>query len=386
MTVTLQGDPLMEKNTQCVHSGTLEDPATRGLNTPIFTSSSFRNLDAAQNLYPRYFNTPNQKSVVDKLCALEHAEAGLLFSSGMAAVSTVMLALLGPGDHLVVQRDIYGGTHHLVTSALARFGVEVSFVTNRPNAVAAAVRPNTRLIYIETPSNPLLRVIDIAAVAETARSRQIPTAIDNTFATPVNQNPFDMGIDIVVHSGTKYLGGHSDLCCGAVLTSRDLARKIHAAAASLGGSLNAATCYLLERSLKTLAIRVERQNRNALVLARFLRAHPRVARVHYPGLEDHPGFEIARRQMRGFGGMLAFEPEAAAIGSDRFLRRLRLIAPALSLGGVETIVCVPAVTSHAELSVAERTELGISDNLLRLSVGIEDVDDLVADIDQALRP
>ncbi|MFZ0241353.1 MAG: PLP-dependent aspartate aminotransferase family protein [Desulfobacterales bacterium] len=374
----------MGKDTQCVHSGSIADRMSGGLNSPIFTSSSFIYLDAQENIYPRYYNTPNQKAVVDKLCALENTESGLLFSSGMAAISTVVYALAGKGDHVVMQRDIYGGTHHFATAEFERFGIDYTFVSNKPDDFAAAIRDTTRLIYIETPSNPLLMITDIAAVADVARSHRIPSAIDNTFASPINQNPHESGIDIVVHSGTKYLGGHSDICCGAVLSSGQLIERIKSSAVNFGGSLNAATCHLLERSLKTMGIRVERQNKNALTIARHLSGHPHIRRVYYPGLETHPGFDIARRQMSGFGGMLSFELDERQIDPQHFGRALELIRPALSLGGVESIICAPAVTSHIKLSPAERLELGITDSLFRLSVGIEDVDDLIGDLDRAL--
>ena len=372
----------MQKNTRCVHSGTRKDPLTGGLNTPIFTSSSFRYLGTDENVYPRYFNIPNQKAVVEKLCALENAEDGLLFSSGMAAISTAMLAFLGSGDHVVLQRDIYGGTHHFVTADFERFGIEFTFVDNQAADIERAVKPNTRIMYIETPSNPLLLITDIEATAQIARDNNALSIIDNTFATPINQNPLDLGIDIVTHSGTKYLGGHSDLCCGAVLTRRDLAGKIAATAANLGGSMNAMTCYLLERSLKTLGVRVEAHNRNAQIIAEHLQKDARIQKVYYPGLENHPGHALAKKQMRGFGGMLAFELDGPA--PESFLKNLRVITPALSLGGVETIICSPATTSHQKISAAERAELGITDNTLRLSVGIEDPDDIIADIDRAL--
>jgi len=373
----------MKKSTQCVHSGTYLDEATLGINTPVFTSSSFQYLEAPETIYPRYFNTPNQKTIIAKLCALENGQDGLFFSSGMAAISTVMLALLGSGDHVVLQKDIYGGTHHFATAEFERFGIEYSFAPNEAAAFEAAVRPNTRIIYIETPSNPLLLITDIEAVARIARSRNILTVIDNTFASPINQNPLDMGIDIVIHSGTKYIGGHSDICCGAVVASEKLNAQIRSAAANLGGSLNAGTCYLIERSLKTLALRVERQNRSALEIARWLEANPNIERVYYPGLESHPGFKTAARQMRAFGGMLSFELQKGKIEPSRFLKQLRLIKPAISLGGVESIICAPAATSHAKLSAQQRAEMGITDRLLRLSVGIEDVQDLIADLDQA---
>ena len=372
----------MQKSTRCVHSGTAKDPLTRGLNTPIFTSSSFEYLDTDHNVYPRYFNIPNQKAVVDKLCALENAEDGLLFSSGMAAISTAMLAFLGSGDHVVLQKDIYGGTHHFVTADFKRFGIEFTFVSNEAADIEKAVKPNTKIIYIETPSNPLLLITDIAATAQIAKDHNALSIIDNTFATPINQNPLDLGIDIVAHSGTKFLGGHSDLCCGAVVTRRELADKITATAANLGGSMNAMTCYLLERSLKTLGVRVDKHNSNAQIIAEHLQKDARIQKVFYPGLEDHPGHALAKKQMRGFGGMLAFE--LGGQSPEQFLKNLKVITPALSLGGVETIICSPATTSHQKISAAERAELGITDNTLRLSVGIEDPDDIIADIDRAL--
>jgi len=282
----------MQKTTRCVHAGTRKDPATRGLNTPIYPSSAFEYEGGSENIYPRYYNTPNQRAVAEKLCALEGAEEGILFSSGMAAVSAVMLAFLNSGDHAVIQQDIYGGTHHFVTADFKRFGIEFTFTGNSAAEIEAAVRSNTLLIYIETPSNPLLMITDIQAVADIGRRRGIVTAIDNTFASPINQNPLGIGIDIVIHSGTKYIGGHSDLCCGAALGRATHLARIKTTAVNLGGSLNALTCYLLERSLKTLAVRVERQNANAMAVAEFLARHPAVARVNYPGLEAHPAHAV----------------------------------------------------------------------------------------------
>ncbi|MGD9301697.1 MAG: PLP-dependent aspartate aminotransferase family protein [Desulfobacterales bacterium] len=375
----------MKKNTQCVHSGTHIDPETKGLNTPIYTSSSFEYLDAPENVYPRYFNIPNQKSIIDKLCALENAEDGLVFSSGMAAISTVLFSFLNSGDHIVLQKDIYGGTHHFATAEFDRFGIEYSFASGTINEIEGAVRKNTRVIYIETPSNPLLVITDIEAVVQLARSKNILTVIDNTFATPINQNPLDFGLDVVTHSGTKYIGGHSDICCGAALASKELINRLKPSAANFGGSLNAMTCYLIERSLKTLGIRVEKQNHNALQVARHLETKSLIRKVYYPGLEDHPGFDIARKQMKSFGGMLSFELDTEKIDPRRFLDNLKMITPALSLGGVETIICAPVTTSHQKMTDAQRAELGITDSLLRLSVGIEDPEDIIADIDQALK-
>jgi len=375
----------MHPQTQCVHSGSYRDPATRGLNTPIFTSSAYAYLDREQTPYPRYFNTPNQEAVVRKLCALEGAEGGVLFASGMAAMSTAILAFAGAGDHVVLMDELYGGTHAFATDEFARLGIACTFAGTGAEALCAAVTPRTRVMVVESPTNPLLSVVDLRRVAAFARERGVVTVVDNTFATPLNQNPLSLGIDVVVHSGTKYLGGHSDLCCGAVLAAAAPVRRVLALARHLGGSLDAQACYLLERSLKTLALRVERQSANALALAQFLESHPSVARTHYPGLPESPGHALACTQMRGFGGMLAFELRAGAVPPARFVRALALIAPALSLGGVETTICAPAETSHAKMSAEERRRIGIGEGLFRLSVGIEHVEDLVADLEQALK-
>ena len=374
----------MKTDTQCVHSGSYFEKTTGGINTPIFTSSAFDYLDREEIPYPRYFNTVNQDVVVAKICALEGAGAGVLFSSGMAAISTAILAFAGAGDHVVLMDELYGGTHAFATDTFARLGIAHSFAASSADAIEAAVNDRTRVIVIESPTNPLLTVVDIARVAAMAGSRGITTIIDNTFATPINQKPLALGIDIVVHSGTKYLGGHSDLCCGVAVTSRERTERILQVARHLGGSLNALTCYLLERSLKTLALRVSRQSANAQAIAAFLNGHPRIKQVNYPGLEDAPGHATARAQMTGFGAMLSFELDASGIDTDAFLRQLALIRPAVSLGGVETTICSPAVTSHAKMSAEERQRVGVTDALLRLSVGIEDADDLIDDIRQAL--
>jgi cystathionine beta-lyase len=375
----------MQTDTRCVHSGSYFDTATGGINTPIFTSSAYDYLERQEAPYPRYFNTVNQDAVVKKLCALEEAEGGVLFSSGMAAMSTAILAFAGAGDHVVLMDALYGGTHAFVTETLERLGIGYAFTPSSAAAIAAAATERTRVIVIESPTNPLLTVVDIAAVARFAQSRGITTIIDNTFATPINQTPLALGIDIVVHSGTKYLGGHSDLCCGAALASQSKTEKILHLARHLGGSLNAISCYLLERSLKTLALRVTRQTANAGQIADYLERHAKVRRVHYPGLKGTPEHDLARLQMTGFGAMLSFELDAQPIEMDRFLRHLKLIRPAVSLGGVETTICAPAVTSHARMTAEERARIGVTDDLLRLSVGIEDPVDLRDDLEQALR-
>lgn len=373
----------MQKATKCVHAGTIKSPLQQGVNSPIYTSTSFIFLDPEKDelLYPRHFNTANQKAVVAKMCALENGEGGLVFGSGMAAITTTLFALLQKGDHAIFQDGLYGGTYHYIISSLPKYGIDYSFVEIQdPEAVEQALRPNTKVIYIETPSNPLLKITDIAAVAAFAKKNNLVSVIDNTFATPINQNPLTLGIDVSLHSGTKYLGGHSDICCGAVVTSKELAKRIDECANQLGGSLDANTCYLLERSLKTLSLRITRQNENALHIARHLRNNSNIEKVFYPGLEDHDGRDIAVRQMSGFGGMLSFELKGDGKTARRFLENLKLIPPATSLGGVETLICIPALTSHAEVSKEDREAMGIKDQLIRVSVGIEDPGDLLADI------
>ncbi len=373
----------LQPATLCVHAGGYHDEATGAITTPIFTASSYGYPSpTGQNTYQRYFNVPNQRAVADKLAALEQGDDALIFGSGMAAITTVLFALLKPGDHAVFQEDLYGGSYHFVAAELTQFGVEVSFVKTGGD-FAAAIRPATKLIYVESPSNPLLHCVDLAAIAALGKSRGVLTVIDNTFASPINQNPLSQGIDIVIHSATKYLNGHSDLNAGAVIASGDLIARLRPSAVNHGGMLDAHACYMLERGLKTLALRVGRQNENAGRLARWLQQHPAVVRVNYPGLPDHPDHAVAARQMRGFGGMLSVELRDAA-QAVATLGRFQLATSALSLGGVETLVSSPARTSHVKMTAAERAAVGIGDALLRVSVGIEDADDLIADFSQAL--
>lgn len=375
----------LSKNTLCVHKGTHHESNQPGVNTPIYTSTSFAYLDTDARTYPRYFNTPNQASVTQKLAALESGEDALIFGSGMAAISTALLTLVKQGDHVLFQGDLYGGTHHFITTDFPRFGIEYSMAdATNIEMFEEAIQFNTKLIYIETPSNPLLKLTDIKKIVALAKQYGVLTMIDNTFATPINQNPIPMGIDIVMHSGTKYLGGHSDICCGAIIGSKELVDRIKSTSTHFGGSINANTCYLLERSLKTLALRVKQQTQNAGAIASFLENHPKIKKVNYPGLESHPQHDIAKEQMQGFGAMLSFELQASAEETRHFLKKLQIAQAAMSLGGVETILCEPATTSHVKLSPEQRQNLGISDSLLRLSVGIEDIDDLLADFEQAL--
>jgi cystathionine beta-lyase len=370
------------KKTVCVHEGNIVDERVGGTNTPIHTSTSFAYLDNRPITYPRYFNTVNQEAVVRKMNALEYGENSLVFSSGMAAISTTLLSLLKSGDHALFQNGLYGGTFNFITTRLQDFSIEYTVVEdNSEESFKKAIRPNTKAVYVETPSNPLLNIIDLEMIASLARSNGVVSVADNTFASAINQNPLNFGIDIVLHSATKYLGGHSDICAGTVTSSDSIIDLIRKTAVGLGGSLNALTCYLLERSLKTLAVRVAQINSNAMEVALFLNGHPGVKKVYYPGLPEHPGHPIARKQMAGFGGMVSFELDA--LDSVSFQKKLRLIRPSVSLGGVESIICSPALTSHARLSREERMRAGISDGLLRLSVGIEEADDLIFDLKQA---
>jgi cystathionine beta-lyase len=369
--------------TTCVHTGTHIDERTCGVGSPIFTSTSYAYPNPKdENIYPRYFNVPNQQVVARKVAALEKAENALVFGSGMAAISTLLFAHLKPGDHVLFQADLYGGTYHFVSTELSAFGIQVGFAAT-PEEFEAGLRPTTRVMYVESPSNPLLRCVDLTAIAGLARSRGVLSIIDNTFATPINQTPIELGIDAVVHSATKYLNGHTDVNAGVIASSNPIIAKTAEYAVNHGGTLDAHACYQLERGLKTLALRVKQHNENAGRLARFLAEHSAVSRVNYPGLKSHPDHAIAARQMRGFGGMMSFElREPGRV--DEVLRRFQLATPALSLGGVETLVCLPSKTSHRSLSPEERKRAGISDGLVRVSIGIEDIQDILEDFEQAL--
>ena len=371
------------KETQCVHSGTIVDRENEGSNSPVYTSTSFGYLDKESPVYPRYFNTKNQQALAEKISDLENGESALVLSSGMAAITSTLYTFLSQGDHVVFQSALYGGTIHFIGQELSRFGIEYSFINSTDvKDYEKAVSENTKVIYIETPSNPLLKITNLEDIANMAKSKNILSVIDNTFASPINQNPIDWWMDIVIHSATKYLGGHHDITAGAVIGTREKIEKIRETARNFGGNLDARICYLLERSLKTLHLRVERQNENALQIARFLKDHNKVEKVNYPGLESHPGHETAKRQMKGFGGMLSFELKDPRI--IEFQKNLKLIRPAVSLGGVDTIVSSPVLTSHKSLSNDELEREGIGETLIRLSAGIENVDEVMEDLDQAM--
>jgi len=375
---------ILKKATQAVRAGSRHDKNMGGLNTPMLSSSAIEYLDDSEVRYPRYFNLLNHDVVAEKMSALESAEAGLVTSSGMAAIASILFGLLGDGDHVVFTEGLYGGTHALIVNELKRVGISHCFAANDIAAIERATTAETRMIFVESPGNPLLNVVDLAAIAAFAKPRDILTVIDNTFATPILQNPLELGFDLVMHSGTKYLGGHSDLCCGTVNGPAALISKVRNHGINHGGCLNAQDCHLLERSLKTLEIRVQRQSENAAFIARQLENSEYVKRVHYPGLESDPGHDIAARQMRSFGGMLSFEL-VDSIDPVTYLRRLNMVNCAISLGGVETTICQPVATSHQKMPEAERQRLGITDGLLRLSVGIEDAEDISADLLNALR-
>ncbi len=377
----------MKKSTQCVHSGAYFDEKSGGVNTPIFTSTAYNYSEEGGIPYPRYFNTINQEVVAQKIAALERGEAALIFSSGMAATMTALLGVLQAGDHLILQNDIYGGTHYAVREQLSKLGIEFTFVEGRKaEDFKKAIKPNSKAIFIETPSNPLLLLVDIAEMANFAKENNLISFIDNTFGTPIFQNPIQLGIDVVIHSGTKYLGGHSDLSCGAVVTSQVLIEKIHHVAFNFGGNLDSMACSLLERSIKTLAIRVKTQAQNAQKIAEALQKLPQVKNVFYPGLPNHPDHEIAKKQMKGgFGAMLSFELDTDKEGRAKFVRHLELVCKAVSLGGVESTLTEPVLTSHSKVDAKMREKMGILDNLYRLSVGIEDAEDLIEDLTNAIQ-
>ena len=370
-------------NTICTHTGAIEDKTFQGSVSPLYMSTSYDFMGVDSKRYPRYFNTPNQEHLSKKIAALEHAEAALIFGSGMAAISATLLTFLKSGDHAVIQNDIYGGTRNFIVSHFKNYGIQYSFTRDlSAEAFEECIQENTTLIYIETPSNPLLKLVDIFAIAKLAKSRQIITAADNTFATPIIQNPIDLGIDIVIHSATKYFGGHSDISAGAVASSQEVMDKIWDLAKDFGGNLSDYTVWLLERSMKTLGIRVKAQQRNAKRLAKFLENNKAVKAVHYPGLKSNEYHSLAKIQMKGFGAMLSFELNNHW-SSEEFLKALKLIKPSMSLAGVESTMLLPSKTSHALLTDVERMEQGITDQLIRFSVGIETKSDLIEDIQQA---
>lgn len=370
-------------NTRCIHDGELKDDKFKGAVSPLYLSTAYDYLEVVDHKYPRYFNTPNQLALSKKISSLENCEKSLIFGSGIAAIFASMFSFLKTGDHVVFQSSLYGGTINLILKEFKKFNIEHTLVESLEiEDYKKEIKSNTKLIYIETPSNPLLQLIDLKAVSDLAKNNNLISIIDNTFASPINQNPSDFGIDIIVHSATKYLGGHSDILAGTISSSKILIDKILDSSINYGGNLSEHTVWLLERSIKTLFLRVKAQNKNAQKIAEFLHLNDNVKSVYYPGLESHPQHELAKKQMNGFGGMLSFLIKEEK-KSDEFTRFLKIIKPAMSLGGVESTITSPALTSHSKISKEKREKFGISDGLLRFSVGIEDYEDLKNDLTQA---
>ncbi len=382
-------------STRSVYLSQRVDPHTRAIVPPVSQNVAFAydELDTWRavalqqvpgDIYSRNSN-PTTRAFEEKVAALEGAEIATSFATGMAAVSTTLFALLSPSQRAVSVRDAYGATYLHFTQILPRFGVVCQVCeTEDHSAIEAAVEQGCDVLYLESPTNPTLKVLDIARLSAEARKIGAITIVDNTFATPVNQNPVSLGADLVIHSATKFLGGHGDVLGGVVCGRRELVEQIYRHRELTGPSLDAHSAFLLLRSLKTLGLRVQRHNENALALARFLEEQPKVERVYYPGLRSHPGHETAKRQMTGFGGVLSFEIAGGFEAVARLLPRLRYAYMAANLGQVETIVGPPAMTSHVELSDEERTAAGVPEGLIRYAVGIEDLDDLKADLEEAL--
>ena len=371
-------------NSTCVHVGEVKDEQFKGAISPIYMSTSYAFDGVEVKRYPRYLNTPNQEMLCKKIAALERTEDALIFSSGMAAISSSMLAFLQKGDHVIIQQIIYGGTYNFVVSEFDKYGIEYSFTeSDKADDFRELIKKNTKILYIETPSNPLLGITDMSAISDIAKEHQIITMIDNTFASPINQNPVDFGIDIILHSATKYMGGHSDISAGAIAATKEHIELIWKTAINLGGNLSDQTVWLLERSLKTLNLRVKEQTKNAQIMAEYFEDNNNIDRVYYPGLTSHPQYEIAKKQMKGFGAMLSFELKKG-IDAMKFQNSLQLIKASMSLAGVESTTVSPTQTTHALLNEEERLERGIKDGLIRFSVGIEETEDLIKDIEQAI--
>ena len=371
-------------NTICTHVGQVKDEQYGGSVSPIYPGTSYEYIDKEIDRYPRYSSTPNQEFLSKKIAALEGTEDAMIFGSGMAAISTSLLAFLNSGDHIILQNDIYGGTRNLVEAQFNRYGIEYSFTEGlEVKNFEEKIKKNTKAVYIETPSNPLLKIVDIKNVADLSKSNGLVSFIDNTFATPLIQRPHALGIDIILQSATKYFGGHSDICAGAIAASSEHKEHIWNLSKNIGGSLSDYTAWLLERSMKTLSVRFYAQQKNAVELANYLKDCKYIDKIYYPGLASHPGHEIAKKQMDGFGAVISFELNKK-IDPKSFLKSLNMINPSMSFAGVESTMLSPAETSHSLLSPEDRIAQGITDNLIRFSVGIEDVPDVIDDFEQAI--
>jgi len=375
--------------TTLIHAGEPKPRIMGAVSLPIFQSSTFEygGQDSYHDLkYIRLNNTPNHIALHQKLAALESAESAIVTASGMAAITTTLLTILGSGDHFLAQECLYGGTHDFLTKDLPSLGIAFDFIDgNDPGSWKDKLRANTKAIYVETITNPLLQIADLKTLVEFAREHGIISIIDNTFASPINFRPPEWGFDLSIHSCTKYLNGHSDIVAGAVIGRADLIKKVLYKLNHLGATLDPNTCFLLHRGIKTLAVRVKHQNESALAIAKYLENHPAINTVNYPGLESHPGYQIAKDLLDGYGGMISFELNGGVKAAENLIQRITLPICAPSLGGVESLITRPATTSHLGMSQKERESLGISDSLVRLSVGIEATEDLIADFDQALK-
>jgi len=370
------------KSTKCVHSGNLIDEKYHGNISPLYPSITYDFIKS--DVYPRYFNSPNQIGAAKKISDLENAELSLLFGSGLGAISSSMFSFLKKGDHVILQDSLYGGTINFVNTEFNKFGIEYSYVDiNDTGKLNSSVKKKSKIIYIESPSNPLLNITNLIEISDFAKSNSLISMIDNTFASPINQNPLDFGIDLVIHSATKYLGGHSDILAGSVSGKSSYIDKIKNSGLNFGANISEYSAWLLERSIKTLSLRVNSQNNNALQIAKFLTSNNKVEKVYYPGLKSHKNHDIAKKQMYGFGGMLSFELKSN-IDPIKFVQDLKIIKPTMSLAGVESTITSPALSSHKKMDPEIRRALGISDNLLRFSVGIENFEDLVLDLDKSL--
>jgi cystathionine beta-lyase/cystathionine gamma-synthase len=374
--------------TRIIHAGEPKPRILGAVAMPIFQSAMFEyagETDYHDLKYIRLNNTPNHIVLHAKLASLENAEAALVTASGMAAISTALLSFLSTGDHVLAQSCLYGGTHDFLTRDFQSFGIAYDFIdADDPSSWESRVRPETKVVYVETLTNPLLELADLEAIAKFARSRGLVSIIDNTFATPVNFRPLEHGFDLSVHSCTKYMNGHSDIVAGAVIGRADLVDRIKHKLDHFGGSLDPHAAFLLHRGVKTLAVRVRHQNASALEIAKFLESRPEVARVNYPGLASHRRHDRAKRLLAGFGGMLSFELKGGVAAAKRFITATTLPIKAPSLGGVETLLTQPALTSHAGMSTEDRRKLGITDGLVRMSVGLEATEDIVEDFEKAL--
>ncbi|MEH7253611.1 bifunctional cystathionine gamma-lyase/homocysteine desulfhydrase [Neobacillus niacini] len=376
----------MKRKTKLIHGGISTDPATGAVSFPIYQVSTYKQEGVGVHKGYEYSRTgnPTRFALEELIKDLEGGQAGFAFGSGMAAMTAVMM-LFNSGDHVILTDDVYGGSFRVMTKVLNRLGIDSTFVdTSNLKDILGAIKPNTRAIHLETPTNPLLKITDIKEVAKLAKEQGLLTIVDNTFSTPYWQNPIELGADIVLHSATKYLGGHSDVVAGlAVVNSKKLAEDLHFVQNSTGGVLGPQDSWLLIRGIKTLGIRMEETEKNTAAIVDFLQGHQAVKKVFYPGLETHPNHAIAKKQVRGFGGMVSFDVGSAE-NADKLLSKIHYFTLAESLGAVESLISVPARMTHASIPTERRAELGITDGLVRISVGLEDVEDLIDDLTQAL--